>query len=127
MIMQYNNTNFNPPAPIIKTQISHPSGKYEEINFEMQIDSGADMTCIPESIVELIPNLRSGSINVLDYNGKLTTRITKYIIIVIGNQRLLTNAILVENEIGLLGRDILNKYRTILDGPNLKFNLEGNI
>jgi hypothetical protein len=120
----YDKLRFSPAAPILETQITHPNKTSRKIKMEMQLDSGADMTCIPLVINEDIPNLRSGSVKVEDYNGIISIKRTRFILLVIGEQELLTEAIEVEGEIGLLGRDLLNKYRTILDGSKLEFDLE---
>jgi hypothetical protein len=91
----------------------------------MQLDSGSDITCIPVGINNEIPHLRSVYLDAEDYNGNRARRTTRYITVRIGkNEFPAIEAAEINGEIGLLGRDILNKYRTILDGPKLEFDLE---
>ena len=124
MSTPYDQSRFSPAAPIINTLVTHPTRKSKKIRMEMQLDSGADMTCIPSSINAYIPNLRYGSVKAEGYDGNVSTRKTRFILICINRQEFLTEAVEVEGEIGLLGRDLLNKYRTVLDGPKLEFDLE---
>jgi hypothetical protein len=92
----------------------------------MQLDTGSDITCIPNCINNDIPHLRFGYIDAEDYNGRRSRRITRFVIVKIGeNEFPPIEAVEIEGEMGLLGRDILNRYRATLDGPGLEFELGG--
>lgn len=129
MAIKYDKKRFDPAAPIIKTKICHPSNRKNKIKIDMQIDSGADMTCLPKFAIKELANLRSGSVKAMDYDGLISVKITKYILLIVEKQDVLLEVIPVDSPIdspiGLLGRDFLNSYRTVLDGPNLEFDIEG--
>lgn len=120
----YDQDRFDPPAPLVTIQIIHPSQKETKTNAEMKLDSGSDITCIPISINKEIPHLRSGFILADDYDGNRTVRTTRYVTLKIGKKEFpAIEVIEINDEIGLLGRDILNLFKTNLDGPNLEFEL----
>jgi hypothetical protein len=120
----YDRNQFEPPAPVVTIEIIHPTQKNIKTFIEMQLDSGSDVTCIPAEINNEIPHLRSGYLVAEDYNGDQVRQTTRFITVKIGqNEFPAIEALEINGEIGLLGRDILNKYRTILNGPKLEFDL----
>lgn len=126
MPIPYDEINYDPPAPRIAVSVSHPARKETSIRVEMLIDSGADITCIPKIINNQIPNLRKGSIGAQDFYGAITQENTRFISINIFNTEFSgLEVVEIDDEIGLIGRDILNNFVTTLDGNNLESTLQG--
>ena len=48
----YNSANFEPPAPVAYVTLKHQTTDASWANVAMQIDSGADVTLIPQETVD---------------------------------------------------------------------------
>ena len=122
--LEYDSTLFDPPAPAVDVEISTPGGDAERTAIRMLVDSGADMTCLPKSLVETLKSLRSGSIEVLGYSRRPRIRRTIYIDFRVAGKRIEGVEVLpIESDYGLLGRDIINKFELRLDGPGLSLSI----
>ena len=78
------------------------------------------MTCLPKSLVAALKCHRSGSIEVLDYSRRPKVHRTIFIDFSVAGKRIDGVEVLpVENDYGLLGRDIINQFDLRLDGPGL--------
>ncbi len=87
----------------------------------MLIDSGADLTLIPEaSIAELGPDLGSERhVDLQGFDGRVTTaRVVELDLIFLG-MIFRGRLAVVESPVGVLGRNVLNRFAIVLDGPNL--------
>jgi hypothetical protein len=121
MIRYRYTTSCNPPAPFVKVRIRDPHTGSEIVDFPAQLDTAADRSVLPSSVIE---TLDLGADSQLYFQGFGSEIIELPIYLVgIGIHDLppiLTHAVLGENEpYVLLGRDILNSYRITFDGPQL--------
>ena len=125
---EYDSVGFDPPAPMIDVEISAPGSRGDQTVIRMLLDSGADMTCLPRSLVESLKSHRSGSIEVLGYTRRPRIRRTIYIDFRLAGKGIRDVEVLpVESEYGLLGRDIMNNFDIRLDGPRLSLSfLDGS-
>ena len=112
---------FTPPAPITKLRILAVGGDValRQNYCEAQVDSGADMTVIPSSLFSKKPRVY-GYVDVVAVDGSKVSYKTCFVTLTLEN-RSFTNVevILSAGDMGLLGRDVLNKVNLNLDGPNL--------
>lgn len=70
---------------------------------------------------------QSGELNVLDYDGQLTSMITFVVRAALPDgRRGRLNAIAVDSDLIFLGRDVLNLLRLLLDGPALRLEILPN-
>jgi hypothetical protein len=119
------------PGPQSLIQIYNPSHASTELYISATIDSGAVATCIPEECVRDLGNLvRMPPVNIKTSYGSLSAEV--YIIglrfpefeasfpdlrvISIPNIRY-----------AIIGRDILNQYKVVMDGPSSIFRLSCNL
>lgn len=121
---KYNVEDFDPAAPVIEVQVDF--GEVTGSTTFMQIDSGADMSCIPKEIVPPSKDLPYGYSYIVGYDGVKVPRKTYYVSIRIAGRTFEDiEALPIEGEMGLVGRDVLNSLRLTLDGPNLQFFING--
>jgi hypothetical protein len=127
----YDSENYTPPMPISQTRISSDIpgiGKVAKIEVTMILDTGADMSIIPKTIIKQLENSIGQKLpydfgNVEDYNGA-QFREKIYTLSICCNidefQTMDTLQILaIDGSEGILGRDVLNKYSICLDGASL--------
>jgi len=115
------NTQRTPPAPFVHVRLANPGDPLSIVeNVPALIDTGADCTMVP---VHLIENLRTEMTGVRWIQGvgsKPTQEATYAVRLNFRTQaeQHLLNVVASETEpFPLLGRDLLNNYRILLDGP----------
>lgn len=121
----YDTENFDPPAPAINAEITAPLRSSPTQLVYMQLDSGADMTCVPKRAISSIHCLRYGSIITEDFDGHLSTNRTCFLCLSFaGFDFEDIEAIEIDGSFGLIGRDVLNELKSILDGPKRSWHVE---
>jgi gag-polyprotein putative aspartyl protease len=113
------NTQKQPPAPFVLVTISNPLTGAEVRDVPAQLDTGADCTLLPQKFVDALGLNFSGSWTVGGIAGKVEEM--RLYPASIGIHQFPTRTIEVvahaDEPWVLLGRDVLNDYRLLLDGP----------
>ena len=121
---KYNLEDFDPAAPVIGVEVVFEN--VERHVLSMQVDSGADITCIPKRIVPTSKDLPYSYSYIVGYDGAKVVRKTYHISVQVeGRVFDDIEALPIDGEIGLAGRDLLNSLRLTLDGPGLQLLIEG--
>ncbi len=121
----YDSDGFDPPAPVFEAVLR--LRKEVQQTVLMQVDSGADLSCIPERIVPSSGPLRYGLTYVAGYEGEVAAKKTVFISIRFGEYRFDNIEVLpISGRIGLIGRDLLNSLEVTLDGPNRTLFVDGH-
>lgn len=109
------------PAPAEDVMISW-RGRTEHL--QALIDSGASGTLIPESLVSKLSLRKIATIKTSGYDGRVEWR-SVYVadISFLGFTFDRHPVVAAPRTYALIGRDILNRYKTMLDGPRLEFSL----
>lgn len=115
----------NHPAPFVPVNLSGPNGGTELADLPAQLDSGADRTVVPRSAVERLGLVQLDEITVGALNMALEILPTFLVRLTIRQQAPITVEVAgARNESWvLLGRDVLNRYRIVLDGPRLLLDI----
>jgi len=118
-------TTYLPPAPILEVTVSNPhKPEVEGIPKEALIDSGAFMTAVPEDFVDKLKILPARKIKgVKGYKGKGQSHSTYFVDVSFNGYAFYTEVMAVKRKNVLIGRDILNQLKLILDGKNLNFDI----
>ncbi len=120
----YDQQNFNPPAPVMEVSLSIPSAQAVILRSPAFLDSGADITVIPEQIVQQLQLRYVDEIMASGYDGILKqTFIYSVKLIFNGLGDFIVRAIASNNDHVLVGRDILNKWSLLLKGRNKIFEI----
>lgn len=90
------------------------------------LDSGAVMTCVPKWVIDRLGPLTYSSVRVRLANGELRDAITAVIRIRVASHDIPNRieVVIIDKEYALIGRDILNRYRVMLDGPEERWSIE---
>lgn len=114
-----------PPAPFINVVLQHPAGGSEMRNVAAQIDSGADRTVLPEKVVQALKLPQVGRIGIGGLGSAILVLRSFAVLLGVHDFPLQQLEIVAsaEEEWILLGRDVLNSYRIILDGPQLALEI----
>ena len=123
--MEYKySSNFNPPAPVIELAISAPLFNASTSSMAL-VDSGADISLIPERIISQLKLRRVDSMLASGFSkGVIETTVYSAILSIKGILKPKIYRILSWNEdYALIGRDLLNKLVAVLNGPNEELSL----
>lgn len=121
LVFDYNN-NIIPPAPFLEVSFLTPiplNIKNSIISHAM-IDSGASMTVIPKWIVDKLELKYIYKINVIGFTGESEPYVYPILINIESLGDFITEAITWDKEYALIGRDLLNKWLVLLNGPDKK-------
>ena len=124
----YDQQNFNPPAPVMEVSLSIP-GKQPQLQSVILkspalLDSGADITVIPEQVVQQLQLKYVDEITASGYDGvpkQAFIYSVKLIFDDLGS--FIVRAIASNNDHVLIGRDILNKWSLLLEGRRKIFEI----
>lgn len=126
-VTSYDSASFSPPSPIAVVELSVVLfGQKLSVNAVMQVDTGADECCIPKSTIRQLANqlgygtLPSDFRTVIDFNGRPSRHRYFTLDLRLQQQTTVISAGFVEvsEDIGLIGRNVLNHFNICLDGPN---------
>jgi len=112
--------SFSPPAPIARVSLRHPESGLTVPDVPMLIDSGADVTLIPRSSVDLLgleiaPD-ETYELKSFDGSSSISNAVELHLIFL--QKAFKGRFLLMEEKCGILGRDVLNHIVLTLDGPH---------
>jgi predicted aspartyl protease len=119
------NQQVSPPAPFVHVTLRcHETGK-EAANLPGQLDTAADRTVIPGHLVEALGLLRLDELPVSGFGGQVFLIPTYRVELALHDLEAVMVEVLAhpEEPFILLGRDVLNRYRIVLDGPRLALEI----
>src|SRR5689334_4937902 len=117
----YDTSLFNPPAPVARVVLRNPENGLTVSDVPMLLDSGADVTLIPQTFVsQLGLTIDPGEgYELMGFDGKTSVApaIRTDLMFL---KRIFRGRFLVTDQLcGILGRDVLNHLVLVLDGPGL--------
>ncbi|MBI5144057.1 MAG: retroviral-like aspartic protease family protein [Candidatus Omnitrophica bacterium] len=116
LIYPYDETNFFPPAPAVNVSLSTPING-QIIKSLALLDSGADITAIPEWIVQRLQLKYVDETSVEGYEGVPTKKLVYSVKIIFDNLGdFIIKVIPIDDKYVLVGRDILNSWSVLLKG-----------
>jgi hypothetical protein len=122
----YDAERFSPPAPAATVTLLAADGQRRINNVVMLIDSGADVSLIPEwTVRELGLQVKEEQdYELTGFDGaKSVARSVQCGVVFLGRAYGGTYLVL-DEDAGILGRDVLNHVSLVLDGPRLDWRQE---
>ncbi len=115
----YDDMRFDPPAPVAQVIVRNPDTGDSVRGITMLLDSGADVTLIPRSAVNnlgIAPT--TGQVyELMAFDGTISHLSVAYFDMVFLNRTIRGQFVLIDQEWGIIGRDVLNLVAILLDGP----------
>lgn len=125
MIQYRYNRQVLPPAPFVYVELRRPESKSMPVQAPAQIDTGADRTSIPASIVDALDLRTIRETVVLGYGNIPHEVRTVDVEVGFHGGAAMTLEVYCspDEECVLLGRDWLNRFKVVLDGPMLSLEI----
>lgn len=120
----YDSVRFNPPAPLALVTLRNTETGTTCSDVPMLVNSGGDVTLLPKNIAEMVglSTLPDKGYELAAFDGSLTVAPVVRAEMIFLGKSFRGQFLLLEQEIGILGRNILNSVPILLDGPNLRWD-----
>ncbi|MGK7957659.1 MAG: retroviral-like aspartic protease family protein [Crocosphaera sp.] len=106
-------------------EICNPSSDSVTEKINAFINTGAVMTCVPESVLSSLGALTYSRITLKDFQGQKLSLKTYYINIKINDYEFEdVEVIAIPKEYAIIGQDILRNYKVIIDPTNNSWRME---
>jgi hypothetical protein len=118
----YDASRFDPPAPIAQVKLRNPASG-TVVSDVLLVDSGADISLLPrKAIVELGIILGTGpSYEVTGFDGTKSLVPAVNVDMMFLRRFFKGRYLVIGDDQGILGRDVLNHIALLLDGPGLSW------
>jgi len=118
----YDDEHYATAAPVARVSIRNPESGASIADVPMLIDSGSDVTLLPESAVASLGLRGTGERYRLEsFDGTATESEAVHAVLVFLDKTFNGRFLRVESEVGVIGRNVLNRVRLLLDGPALNW------
>jgi predicted aspartyl protease len=120
------NRQVSPPAPFAYASVGAAVDGAPSAEGPAQLDTATDLSVFPRRIVEELRLDPLGEFEVLGLSGHLMTLPTYLVRVQLRGLAPQTVEVVAspEEPYVLLGRDVLNRFRVTLDGPNMVLEIE---
>ena len=116
----YDDRHFAPPAPIARVIVRVPDREQRIGDVPMLIDTGADAALLPRSAAASLGLEGTGErYKLVGFDGTVSESEAVLATVNILRWSFRGRYLLTDSDVGVIGRDILNHLRLILDGPAL--------
>ena len=123
-MLAYDSTLFVPPAPLARVTIRHPLSGATVFDVPMLLDTGADVTLLPQAFVELlgISDDSNEGYELKGFDGNVSVARVVEVDLLFLRRAFKGRFLLIDQEWGLIGRDVLNHMSLLFDGLRLEWS-----
>ena len=126
MIRYSYNQQITPPAPFVHVSIRPPERGIAVSGLPALLDTAADITVIPARVAEELQLIPLDEVPIGGFDGRVSWVSTFLVQLALRQSppKVIRVVASRDEPYVLLGRDVLNDYRAILDGPLLRLEIE---
>jgi predicted aspartyl protease len=120
----YDATHFAPPAPVAQVILRNLNSGATVSDVPLLVDTGADITLLPRSAVEQlgVPLLADQRYELMGFDGSKSFASVVMLDLLFLKHAFRGRYLLIEEDRGIMGRDILNHVILLLDGPQQQWS-----
>lgn len=120
----YDASYFDPPAPVVRVTLRSPDRGVTVPDVLLLLDTGADVTLLRGIAVERlgVPPLAGHRYELISFDGSKSYAPVVALDMLFLNRAFRGRYLLIEEERGILGRDILNHVAVLWDGPRQQWS-----
>src|SRR5271169_1864925 len=119
----YDDRLFAPSAPVARVVVRHPERPQAIEDVPMLIDSGADATLLPKSAATSLGLEGTGErYQLVAFDGTISESEAVLASLAFLRRNFRGRYLLIDAEVGVIGRDILNHLRLLFDGPAFQWD-----
>ena len=124
----YDDARFDPPAPLGVVTLYNPVSGLTWADVPMLLDTGADVTLIPQAALDrlklsLIPDKH---FELIGFEGTTSLALAVQLELGFLDRTFRGQFLLIDQEWGILGRNVLNALSLLFDGSQLKWREVNN-
>jgi predicted aspartyl protease len=115
----YDAAHFDPPAPAALVVLRNPHSAEMGLDVALLVDTGADVTLLPRIAIEHLgtPLLADQQYELVGFDGTKSVAPAVVMEMVFLKRTFRGRFLLIDDELGILGRDVLRHVTLVLDGP----------
>jgi hypothetical protein len=118
----YDDRLYVPPAPVARVVVRHPKREERFEDVPMLIVTGADATLLPRPVATSLGLEGSGEqYQLVAFDGTVSESEAVLARVAFLRRNFRGRYLLIDAEVGVIGRDILNHLRLLLNGPGLNW------
>lgn len=120
----YDSVLFNPPAPVAFVTLINPENNLQIDNVPMLLDTGADATLIPRTCSQTLGlELENEIWEMESFDGSKGQSAVIRLQMIFQGISFRGDYLLIEQDYGIIGRNILNLLNINFDGRNLRWQI----
>lgn len=120
----YDSVFFSPPAPVAYVILRNPDNNIEISNVPMLLDTGADGTLIPQIFAEKLGlDLSLTRWETEAFDGTKSESAVARLQMIFDGKSFRGDFLLIAQDYGIIGRNILNFLNIQFDGKNLRWDI----
>jgi len=123
-VPKYNAEDFDPPAPVAHVTLRNPATGATLSEVPMLIDTGADITLLPRDYLDKlgIEPEEDMVYEVQGFDGETKFVNMVQLELIFLGRKFSGQFLLIDQSMGILGRNILNTIPILFDGPHAKWD-----
>ena len=125
---QYDSDHYYPPAPIARVTLKNPATGQTISDVPMLLDTGADVTLIPRSLVERlgipIELDAAQEYELAGFDGTQSTSVSVKAHMLFQSLTFKGSFLLCKEATGVIGRNVLNRLSITFNGRELSWDLD---
>jgi hypothetical protein len=120
----YDATRFQPPAPVALVTLRDPTTGAACADVPMLLDSGADVSLVPEPVVRRlgVAPTPGQQYQLVAFDGTISFAPVVRWELVFCRRTFRGQFLLIDQDSGILGRNVLNAVAIVFDGPRLDWD-----